>query len=60
MTSARALAAGGAPHAATAANRFAVRAGGWIAADGKDFATVMTERFGHPHGYVGTEYGLGD
>ncbi len=27
---------------------------------GKDLATVMTERFGHPHGYVGGQYGLGD
>jgi hypothetical protein len=37
-----------------------VRAGGWIADPAKDLATVMTERFGHPHGYVGAEHGLGD
>jgi hypothetical protein len=37
-----------------------VRAGGWIADPTKDLATVMTERFGHPHGYVGAEHGLGD
>jgi hypothetical protein len=35
-----------------------VRAGGWIAAAEKDLTTVMTERFGHRHGYVGGEYGL--
>jgi hypothetical protein len=26
----------------------------------KDLATVMTERFGHRHGYVGGEYGFAD
>ena len=26
----------------------------------KDLAAVMTERFGHRHGYVGGEYGLGE
>jgi hypothetical protein len=60
MGAARALAGGTEPKAATAAKRYAVRAGGWVAAPAKDLAMVMTERFGHPHGYVGGEYGLGD
>ena len=42
-----------APKAAQAAKQYAVRAGGWIAGPDKDLATVMTERFGHRHGYVG-------
>ena len=25
----------------------------------KDLAAVMTERFGHPQGYIGDKYGLG-
>ena len=45
-------------YAPAASARYAVRAGGWIAAAEKDLATVMMERFGHPHGYVGGEYGL--
>ena len=44
---------GEAPKAAQAAKHYAVRSGGWIAAPDKDLATVMTERFGHRHGYVG-------
>ena len=43
-----------------AAKHYAVRAGGWVAAPDKDLAAVMTERFGHRHGYVGSEYGLGE
>ena len=58
MGSARALQQGTAPRSASAAKQYAVRSGGWIAAPAKDLATVMTERFGHPHGYVGREYGL--
>lgn len=58
MGSARALQKGTAPKSASAARHYAVRSGGWIAAPSKDLATVMTERFGHPHGYVGREYGL--
>ena len=42
------------------AKKYAVRSGGWVAGPDKDLATVMTERFGHPHGYVGAEYGLGE
>ena len=57
---ARALQQGTEPKAAASANKYAVRAGGWIAESGKDLPTVMTERFGHPHGYVGAEHGLGD
>ena len=60
MGAARALSAGTGPKAAGAAKRYAIRAGGWIAGPDKDFATVMTERFGHPDGYVGTEHGLGE
>ena len=60
MGAARALGSGEAPKAPAAASRYAVRAGGWIAGPDKDFATVMTERFGHRHGYVGGEHGLAD
>ena len=60
MGAARALSTGGEPKAAAAAKQYAVRAGGWIAAPDKDLATVMTERFGHRHGYVGSEYGFAD
>jgi phthalate 4,5-dioxygenase len=60
MGAARALAGGTEPKAATAPRHYAVRAGGWVAAPGKDLATVMTERFGHPHGYIGGEYDLDD
>ena len=60
MGAARALQRGEQPKAARGAKRYAVRAGGWIAAPDKDLATVMTERFGHRHGYVGHEYGLGE
>ena len=57
---ARALAQGQEPQAPRLARRYAVRSGGWIAAPEKDLATVMTERFGHRHGYVGDKYGLED
>jgi phthalate 4,5-dioxygenase oxygenase subunit len=60
MGAARALRDGTSPKASTAAQRYAVRAGGWMAGPEKDIATVMTERFGHRDGYVGSEYGLGD
>jgi hypothetical protein len=59
-SAARALAAGQQPEAAQKPGRYAVRSGGWVAAPDKDLATVMTERFGHPRGYIGTHYGLGD
>ena len=57
---ARALQQGEPPRAAAASRSYAVRAGGWIAAAEKDLATVMAERFGHRHGYVGGEYGLAE
>jgi len=57
---ARALQQGEPPRAAAASQSYAVRAGGWIAAAEKDLATVMVERFGHRHGYVGAEYGLAE
>ncbi|HEY2872806.1 MAG TPA: Rieske 2Fe-2S domain-containing protein [Reyranella sp.] len=60
MGAARMLGSGEVPKAAGSAPRYAVRAGGWIAGPDKDFATVMTERFGHRHGYVGGEHGLAD
>ena len=60
MGAARALQRGEQPKAAAASTRYAVRAGGWIAGPDKDLAAVMTERFGHPHGYVGQEHGLGE
>ncbi len=60
MGSARALARGEEPAAPRLAHRYAVRSGGWVASPDKDLATVMTERFGHPRGYVGGQYGLGD
>jgi hypothetical protein len=60
MGSARALAGGEEPRAAAAASRYAVRSGGWVTDPSKDLAAVMTERFGHRHGYVGSQYGLGD
>jgi hypothetical protein len=37
-----------------------VRAGGAVAAPDRNLDAVMTERFGHPRGYVGNQYGLGD
>ena len=46
--------------AARAPGRYAVRAGGSVAQPDKDLIQVMTERFGHRHGYVGNTYGLGD
>jgi phthalate 4,5-dioxygenase oxygenase subunit len=60
MSAARALQRGDAPRAANASQRYAVRAGGWIAAGDKDIGTVMLERFGHRDGYIGTEYGLAE
>jgi hypothetical protein len=60
MGAARALGNGDGPRAAKAPHRYAVRSGGWVTAPDKDLAAVMTERFGHPHGYVGKQYGLGD
>ena len=60
MGAARALQAGDPPQATTAAKRYAVRSGGWVAPPGRDLAAVMAERFGHHHGYVGAEYGLGE
>ncbi len=59
MGAARALQQGEAPKSSQASKEFAVRAGGWVAAGDKDLSTVMIERFGHRHGYVGHEYGLG-
>jgi phenylpropionate dioxygenase-like ring-hydroxylating dioxygenase large terminal subunit len=60
MGAARALGDGQAPRAAKSANRYAVRSGGWVTGPDRDLATVMTERFGHPHGYIGKQYGLGE
>jgi hypothetical protein len=60
MGAARALAAGEEPRSAQVASRYAVRAGGSVAAPDKDLPQVMTERFGHRHGYVGDQYGLGE
>ena len=60
MSAARALQRGDAPRPAAASQRYAVRAGGWIAAGDKDIATVMLERFGHRDGYVGGEYGFAE
>jgi phthalate 4,5-dioxygenase len=31
-----------------------------VADPARDLAAVMIERFGHRHGYVGNQYGLGD
>ncbi|UYN97578.1 MAG: Rieske 2Fe-2S domain-containing protein [Enhydrobacter sp.] len=59
MGAARALADARPPKAAERAAAYAVRAGGWIAAPDKDLTTIMTERFGHRHGHVGHEHGLG-
>jgi phthalate 4,5-dioxygenase oxygenase subunit len=60
MGTARALQQGSEPKSTAVPKRYAVRSGAWVAAPAKDLATVMTERFGHPHGYVGQEYGLGE
>jgi phenylpropionate dioxygenase-like ring-hydroxylating dioxygenase large terminal subunit len=60
MGSARALQQGSEPKAAASAKRYAVRAGGWVATPNKDLAAAMVERFGHRHGYVGNQYGLGE
>ncbi|WP_296331939.1 Rieske 2Fe-2S domain-containing protein [Reyranella sp.] len=60
MAAARSLQQGEPPRAAAASQRYAVRAGGWIAAAEKDLTAVMMERFGHRDGYVGGEYGLAE
>jgi hypothetical protein len=60
MGAARALQQGEQPKATQAAKKYAVRSGGWVAGPDKDLAQVMTERFGHRHGYIGQEYGLGE
>ncbi|MFI4999700.1 MAG: Rieske 2Fe-2S domain-containing protein [Reyranellales bacterium] len=60
MGAARALQQGNEPKAAAAAKKYAVRSGGWVTGPDKDLAAVMTERFGHQHGYVGQEHGLGE
>jgi phthalate 4,5-dioxygenase oxygenase subunit len=60
MGAARALQQGNEPKSTQAAKKYAVRSGGWVADPGKDLSAVMTERFGHRHGYVGNEYGLGE
>ena len=60
MGGARSLQTGIEPKAAAAAARYAVRAGGAVAAPAKNLETVMTERFGHERGYIGQQYGLGD
>ena len=57
---ARALAQGQEPREPKLSKRYAVRSGGCITSPDKDLAAVMTERFGHPRGYVGDKYGLGD
>ena len=58
MGAARALAGGEAPRAAALPARYAVRSGGWVTAPGRTLPEAMTERFGHPHGWVGGLYGL--
>jgi hypothetical protein len=60
MGSARAVERGDQPKAAAATTRYAVRAGGAVAAPAKALETVMVERFGHDRGYVGQQYGLGE
>jgi phthalate 4,5-dioxygenase oxygenase subunit len=60
MGTARGLQQGSEPKAPSLPKRYAVRSGGWIAAPSKDLAAVMTERFGHRHGYIGNQYGLGE
>jgi len=60
MSSARALQTGAEPKAAGSSSRYAVRAGGAVAAPDKNLDAVMTARFGHTRGYVGQQYGLGD
>jgi phthalate 4,5-dioxygenase oxygenase subunit len=60
MGAARALQQGSEPKSTQAAKKYAVRSGAWVADPNKDLSAVMTERFGHRHGYVGNEYGLGE
>ncbi len=60
MGAARSLGAGTAPVAAASSRRYAVRAGGAVAAPDKPLEAVMTDRFGHARGYVGGQYGLDD
>jgi phenylpropionate dioxygenase-like ring-hydroxylating dioxygenase large terminal subunit len=58
LGSARALASGQAPRAASRPASYAVRSGGWVSAPDRDLDGVMTERFGHREGYIGGQYGL--
>jgi phthalate 4,5-dioxygenase oxygenase subunit len=60
MGSARALQQGNEPKSTQVAKKYAVRSGASVADPSKDLSAVMTERFGHRHGYVGNEYGLGE
>jgi hypothetical protein len=60
MGAARALQRGQEPPATGHARGYAVRSGAWVGPADKDLAAVMAERFGHRHGYVGGEYGLGE
>ena len=53
MDAARDLQRGKEPPAAACAARYAVRAGASVTHKIKDLATVMTERFGDPAGFVG-------
>jgi hypothetical protein len=53
LDSARDLQHGKEPPAAACADRYAVRAGASVTHKSKDLATVMTERFGDPAGFVG-------
>ena len=53
LDSARALAVGVEPPAATAPRAYAVRSGASVTHKSKDFSTVMTERFGTVTGHAG-------
>src|SRR6185436_9459737 len=55
MGAARALQTGTPPKAAASAPRYAVRAGGAVAAPDKNLDAVMIARFGHPRGYIGNQ-----
>ncbi len=50
--------AGKAPEAVALPEEYAVLSGGWVAHKSKPLDTVMTERFGHPQGYVGDQYSM--
>ena len=60
MGAARGLSIGQEPKAVQAPARYAVRAGGWVAASDRDLAAVMKEQFDDDRGYVGKQYGLID